>query len=81
MLMLVVWMVSRCLVAGTERRKPKKLMDDHASSSQFQVAWNSTPKYPKSSDNGRDDEGYYSPIKKLHTMKNYEETSKGKKKS
>ena len=67
------------LVGGGERKKPKKLMDD-MDDGQFQFAWNSTPKYPKSSDNGRDDEGYYAPIKKLHTMKNYEISSEGKKK-
>jgi hypothetical protein len=66
------------MVGGAERKKPKKLMDDQ-DSGQFQFAWNSTPKYPKGADNGRDDEGYYAPIKKLHTMKNYEESSKGKK--
>ncbi|MFA5313327.1 MAG: hypothetical protein WC375_08465 [Methanomassiliicoccales archaeon] len=73
-------MVTRCLVGGGTRTKPKKLMDDSDSGSQFQVAWNSTPKYPKGVDNGKDDEGYYHPIKKLHTMKNYEEASKGRKK-
>lgn len=67
------------LVGSEGRKKPKKLMDD-MDSGQFQFAWNSTPKYPKSSDNGRDDEGYYNPIKKLHTMKNYEETGKDRKK-
>jgi hypothetical protein len=80
MLMLVSWLVTRCLVGGGARSKPKKLMDDGDSDSQFQVAWNSTPKYPKNVDNGHDDEGYYSPIKKLHTMKNYEEASKNRKK-
>ncbi|QLH75041.1 MAG: hypothetical protein HPY73_06045 [Methanomassiliicoccales archaeon] len=69
-----------CLVSGKGGRRPKRVMQDNEGSSQFQFAWNSTPKYPKHLDNGRDDEGYYAPIKKLHTMKNYEETSKGRKK-
>ena len=55
-------------------------MDDGNGGDQFQFSWNSTPKYPKGIDNGRDDEGYCAPIKKLHTMKNYEISSKGKKK-
>ena len=80
MLKHVSWFMVVCMVSGGERRKPKKLMDDNGSDGQFQFAWNSTPKYPKGSDNGRDDEGYYRPIKKLHTMKNYEITSKSKKK-
>lgn len=55
-------------------------MDDGNGDGQFQFSWNSTPKYPKGRDNGRDDEGYCNPIKKLHTMKNYEISSKSKKK-
>ena len=66
------------LTVYTERKKPKKVMGD-TKNGQFQFAWNSTPKYPKSPDNGRDEEGYYQPIKKLHSMKNYEESSKRKK--
>jgi hypothetical protein len=67
------------MVSG-EGRRPKKLMDDSNGDGQFQFSWNSTPKYPKGRDNGRDDEGYCNPIKKLHTMKNYEISSKNKKK-
>jgi hypothetical protein len=47
---------------------------------QFALPWLSTPKYPKGSDNGRDDEGYYTPIKKEHSMKSYEESAKSRKK-
>ncbi len=47
---------------------------------QFSLPWLSTPKYPKGSDNGRDDEGYYTPITKEHTMKDYQEAAKGRKK-
>lgn len=78
MLNALSWLGLVGMAGEAERKKPKKLMED-MDSGQFQFAWNSTPKYPKSSDNGRDDEGYLAPIKKLHTMKNYEETSKGKK--
>ena len=59
--------------------KPKRIEGD-STGDQFQQPWLSTPKYPKGSDNGRDDEGYHAPIKKLHSMKNYEESSKKKKK-
>ena len=59
--------------------KPKRLEGD-STGDQFQQPWLSTPKYPKGSDNGRDDEGYHAPIKKLHSMKNYEESSKKTKK-
>jgi hypothetical protein len=51
-----------------------------ADNGQFSLPWLSTPKYPKGNDNGRDDEGYYTPIKKEHSMKNYEESAKGRKK-
>ncbi len=59
--------------------KPKRI-DGDSTGDQFQQPWLSTPKYPKGSDNGRDDEGYLAPIKKLHSMKNYEESSKKTKK-
>jgi hypothetical protein len=59
--------------------KPKRIEGD-STCDQFQQPWLSTPKYPKGSDNGKDDEGYLAPIKKLHSMKNYEESSKKKKK-
>lgn len=61
------------MVAGGERKKPKHVMNDD--DGQFSMPWLSTPKYPKGSDNGRDDEGYYHPIKKNHSVRNYEISS------
>jgi hypothetical protein len=59
-------------------RQPRR--ENEQDNGQFSLPWLSTPKYPKGSDNGRDDEGYYVPIKKEHAMKNYEEAAKGRKK-
>jgi hypothetical protein len=79
----LIAMLSACAVLSVlmvmnGKGKPKRLEGD-STGDQFQQPWLSTPKYPKGSDNGRDDEGYLAPIKKLHSMKNYEESSKKKK--
>jgi hypothetical protein len=68
------------MVAGGERKKPKHVMNDD--DGQFSMSWLSTPKYPRGSDNGKSDEGYYHPIKKNHSVRNYEisSTSDSKKK-
>ena len=58
-------------------RRPKKLMDDNDC---HQLPWLSTPKYPCGQDNGRNDDGYYVPIKKKHSVRNYQIPIKGKKK-
>jgi hypothetical protein len=79
MAMSSVWTGLLVSMVLNGKGKPKRLSGD-STSNQFQQPWLSTPKYPKGSDNGRDDEGYYAPIKKLHSMKNYEESSKKKKK-
>ncbi|MCG7840639.1 MAG: hypothetical protein MIO87_01885 [Methanomassiliicoccales archaeon] len=63
------------LVEGGVRR-PKKIREG---SECHQLPWLSTPKYPCGQDNGRDDEGYYSPIKKNHTVRNYQIPIKDKK--
>ncbi|MCG7844619.1 MAG: hypothetical protein MIO90_04225 [Methanomassiliicoccales archaeon] len=57
-------------------RRPKKLIDG---SECHQLPWLSTPKYPCGQDNGRNDDGYYQPIKKNHTVRNYQIPIKGKK--
>ncbi len=44
-----------------------------------QLPWLSTPKYPSGQDNGRNDDGYYQPIKKNHSVRNYQIPIKGKK--
>lgn len=72
-------MVSLVSMVINGKGKPKRLEGD-STSDQFQQPWLSTPKYPKGTDNGRDDEGYHAPIKKLHSMKNYEESGKKTKK-
>jgi flagellar biosynthesis/type III secretory pathway M-ring protein FliF/YscJ len=61
------------MVAGGERKKPKHVMNDD--DGQFSMSWLSTPKYPKGSDNGTSDDGYYHPIKKNHSVRNYEVSS------
>ena len=69
------------MVAGGERKKPKHVMNDD--DGQFSMSWLSTPKYPNGSDNGKSDDGYYHPIKKNHSVRNYEAstiTSMSKKK-
>ncbi|HUT27929.1 MAG TPA: hypothetical protein VMW85_07790 [Methanomassiliicoccales archaeon] len=63
------------LVEGGVRRS-KKIREG---SECHQLPWLSTPKYPCGQDNGRDDEGYYSPIKKNHTVRNYQIPIKNKK--
>ncbi len=44
-----------------------------------ELPWLSTPKYPSGQDNGRNDDGYYQPIKKNHSVRNYQIPIKGKK--
>jgi hypothetical protein len=44
-----------------------------------QLPWLSTPKYPSGQYNGRNDDGYYQPIKKNHSVRNYQIPIKGKK--
>jgi hypothetical protein len=57
--------------------RPRKMIDG---SECHQLPWLSTPKYPCGQDNGRDDGGYYQPIKKNHTVRNYQIPRKGKSK-
>jgi hypothetical protein len=65
-------------LAQGDVRRPKKVI---TGSECHELPWLSTPKYPGAQqDNGRDDEGYYTPIKKEHTMRNYQMPIKGKKK-
>lgn len=59
-----------------EVRRPKKVI---TGSKCHELPWLSTPKYPGNLDNGKDGEGYYTPIKKLHTVRNYQMPIKGKK--
>ena len=68
------------MVAGAKGEKPKHVMNDD--DGQFWMPWLSTPKYPKGSDNGKSDDGYYHPVKKNHSVTNYEvsSTSSSKKK-
>lgn len=63
-------------VANGGARRPKVIEggDSH------QLPWLSTPKYPSGPDNGRNDDGYYRPIKKNHSVRNYQIPIKGKKK-
>lgn len=57
---------------GVRRPKVIEGPDTH------QLPWLSTPKYPCGHDNGRNDDGYYRPIKKNHSMRNYQIPIKGK---
>jgi len=57
-------------------RRPKRI----EGSDSHQLPWLSTPKYPCGPDNGRADDGYYQPIKKEHSMRNYEIPIKCKRK-
>jgi len=62
-------------VAKGAGRRPKVIESDC-----HQLPWLSTPKYPCGPDNGKDDDGYYRPIKKNHSVRNYQIPIKGKKK-
>lgn len=74
--MFAVFALSVLGVAQGGVRRPKKLMDDN---DRHQLPWLSTPKYPHGQDNGRNDDGYYQPIKKNHSVRNYQMPIKGKK--
>jgi hypothetical protein len=76
MKMFVMFVLSVLGAAPAGVRRPKKLMDD---SECHQLPWLSTPKYPCGQDNGRNDDGYYQPIKKNHSVRNYQIPIKGKK--
>ncbi len=62
-------------VAKGAGRRPKVI----EGSDSHQLPWLSTPKYPAGQDNGRNDDGYYQPIKKNHSVRNYQLPIKGKK--
>ena len=76
MKMFVIFVLAVLGVAQGGVHRPKKLMDD---SECHQLPWLSTPKYPGGQDNGRNDDGYYQPIKKNHSVRNYQIPIKGKK--
>jgi len=76
MKMFAIFALAVLGAAAPGARRPKKLMDD---SDCHQLPWLSTPKYPCGQDNGRNDDGYYQPIKKNHSVRNYQIPIKGKK--
>jgi hypothetical protein len=57
-------------------RRPKVIRGSES----HQLSWLSTPKYPCRQDSVRDDDDFYRPIKKEHTVRNYQMTIKGKRK-
>ena len=63
------------LVQGGVRR-PKVISGGEC----HQLPWLSTPKYPCGPDSGRDDDGFFQPIKKNHTVRNYHMAIRGKRK-